>query len=209
MVHLLRLAVFSAFVLLALATQYPRQPWRRRRQRVIYFILFFLAVSLEVGLSRREIWPFSTWTVVSGLSPEKITNYDFEVIAADGRAVRVDPQVWQPASDNEILDGWVAWHIDETTPVEREELARFVLGRAERMRQSIRSGAKRGVNGWLFGPLAAPYMFRRRAIWHSTDDVPAVPFVAVRLVRESWDVRERFRDESRVSREIVYELRSQ
>ena len=146
---------------------------------------------------------------MSGLSPEKITNYDFEVIAADGRAVRVDPQVWQPASDNEILDGWVAWHIDETTPVEREELARFVLGRAERMRQSIRSGARRGVNGWLFGPLAAPYMFRRRAIWHSTDDVPAVRFVAVRLVRESWDVRERFRDESRVSREIVYELRSQ
>jgi len=207
MLHLLRLAVFSSFVLLGLATQYPPAAWRQRRRRVTCFILFFIIVSFEVGLSRREIWPFSTWAVVSGLSPKTITNYDFEVTTADGRIVRVDPAVWQPASDNEILDGWIAWHIDETTPSEREALGQFVLERAERVRQSIQRGSKGGVNGWLLGRFAAPYLFGRRTVWRSRADVPDSPFVAVRLVRETWDVRERYQDESRVAREIVYEFR--
>ena len=208
MLHLLRLPIFAAFVLLGVTTQIRRGSTRARRQRVNLFIGFVVFISLAVGLSRRESWPFATWAVVSGLGPEEITNYDFELVSGDGRTVRLDPRVWQPASDNEILDGWVAWHIDETPPAQRDELARFVLDRAERARQKVRSGGSAGVNGWVFGPLAAPYAFRRGPLWNSAADVPAAPFVTVRLVKERWNVLARFHHEAAIARQVVYEYRA-
>jgi hypothetical protein len=207
-VALIRGALFAAFVVLGITTWLPRRPWRERRSRASRFITFFAAVSLAVGITGRESWPFTTWRLVGGHSPTLVTNYDFEVVSADGRALRLDPRVWQPASDNEILDGWLAWHIDQSSAEERNELARFVLDRAERARQSLRAGGNVGVNGWLLGPLAAPYSYQRRPLWHSAGDVPDTPFVEVRLVREQWDVRARFNDESLVVREVVHDLRT-
>jgi hypothetical protein len=203
---LMSVVLFAAFIVLGVGTWLPRRPWRQRRGRVSCFIIFFVAVSLAVGLLGREKWPFTTWRLVSGRSPTAMTNYDFELVSAAGRRLRLDPRVWQPASDNEILDGWVAWHIDKASAGERDELARFVLDRAERARQSLRAGGNVGVNGWLLGPLAAPYAFQRRPLWHSASDVPDSPFVEVRLVREQWDVRARFNDESLVAREVVHDL---
>lgn len=208
MLTLIHLTVFAAFVALGLSTSLPRRPWRARRGRVSCFIAFFVAVSLAVGLSARESWPFAAWNLVSGRSPKQVTNYDFELLSTDGRRVRLDPRVWQPASDNEILDGWVAWHINDLTSRERDELARFVLDRAERARQSLRSGGDVGVNGAYLGPLAAPYAFQRRPLWRTAADVPDTPFVEIRLIREQWDVRARFNDESLVRREVAHEFRA-
>ncbi|SRR5581483_240283 len=205
MIHLLRLFVFAVFVCLAIVAQI-----RRDTKSASLFIAFVLLVSFAAGISRRESWPFATWALVSGRGLEHVVNYDFEVSDASGRWQRLDPRVWQPASDNEVLDGWLAWHLDDlrSDPSKRAEFFRFVLDRAEKARLRVRRGEEAGVNGWLLRWMAAPYAFQRRALWTSPQNVPSASFTAVRLIRETWQVEARYRNEAAIQREVIGEYRA-
>ncbi|HEX6736942.1 MAG TPA: hypothetical protein VF310_01585 [Vicinamibacteria bacterium] len=192
-----RLGVFAVFLaLLAFAW------WRRDRRSADRLIVYVLAMSLAVGLSQQESWPFSNWALVHGIAPARAGSWEIEAVDAAGRAWPVDPRVLQPLSPEEF-GAWMLGNVPRLLPAERARLAAFLLDRAESGRRRLKAGETAGVSEARLGPLAAPYHFHTKAMWKTPADVPDSPFVAVRVWATSWDVEERARDERRVARRLL------
>jgi len=205
-VDVARLGVFVVFVGLGLAValQASRDALARRRA-VNRLILYVLAVTAAVGLVQVESWPFTTWALVHGTSPARMRSWEIEGLDAQGRGYPIDPAVFQPLAPVELGARFLS-RTRGLPPDAQVGVARFVLERAERARSRFLAGRRFAPNEWLLGPLALSYVFRQPALWRSPADVPATPFVALRIWLLDWDVRERFADESRVSRHLLVEV---
>jgi hypothetical protein len=60
-------------------------------------------------------------------------------------------------------------------------------------------------NQWLLGPADAPYHFHDAKTWTSTAQVPAAPFTGLRAWFLEWDVDERYADDGKVTRRLLFE----
>jgi hypothetical protein len=191
---LARLAVFACFVALGLAA--ARRPRRERADRLIAYVL---VVSVAVGFTQIESWPFTNWALVHSLAPARMSSWEIEGVDASGRAWLVDARVLQPLAPEEF-GSWMFARLPGMTDDARARLGRFLLERAEAGRQRLVAGRAVGGNERILGPLAAPFHFQQKPVWHGAADVPGGPFVAVRVRVLEWDVEARRRDETQVAR---------
>lgn len=189
-----RLAAFLGFVALGLAV--ARRPERRRVDRLIAYVM---ALSVAVGLTQVEAWPFTNWALVHSMAPSRMSSWEIEGLDATGRAWPVDARVLQPLAPEEF-GSWMFARVPGLPEDARARVGRFLLDRAEAGRQRLVSGQPVGGNETLLGPLAAPFHFQQKPIWRAPSDVPAEPFVAVRVQVLEWDVETRRRHESQVTR---------
>lgn len=189
-----RLLVFSCFV--GLGIRALRRPERRSVDRLIAYAM---AVSLAVGFTQVEAWPFTNWALVHGLAPARMSSWEIEGLDATGRAWPVDARVLQPMAPEEF-GSWMFSRLPRLSDDARARLGRFLLERAEAGRARLVAGEPVGGNERVLGPLAAPFHFQQKPVWHGPADVPAAPFVAVRVQVLEWDVEARRRDESQVTR---------
>lgn len=160
-----RLVIFITFVVLGLRI-------RGREDRTRQFVLFVLAITLLTGFTQREAWPFTHWALFHHLAPERFSGLTVQLVDADGAIHPSDARMWQPVGEEEI-DSWLSLRFDRLDDAQRARLAAWILKRAEERR------GKAAANGWLLGPLAAPYHFLHRSVWN--DATP--PFRGVRIVR--------------------------
>jgi len=189
-----RLLVFACFV--GLGIRALRRPERRSVDRLIAYAM---AVSLAVGFTQVEAWPFTNWALVHGLAPARMSSWEIEGLDATGRAWPVDARVLQPMAPEEF-GSWMFSRLPRLSDDARARLGRFLLERAEAGRARLVAGEPVGGNERVLGPLAAPFHFQQKPVWHGPADVPAAPFVAVRVQVLEWDVEARRRDESQVTR---------
>jgi hypothetical protein len=206
-VDLLRLGCFLLFVGLGL--------WTARRLRagrapgpgaVTPFLLYALVLSVGVGLVQQESWPFTTWALVHNISPRRAGSWEMVGLDAEGKPWLIDPRVLQPMAPEEF-GAWFFARLEKLTPEARQRLGRFMLERAEAARRRLRAGGPAAANDRFLGPLSAPYHFQPPTVWRSPADVPATPFTGLQVFVLRWDVRERFADERRVTRELQFEVR--
>src|SRR5262245_2985661 len=73
-----------------------------RRRRVDALVVYVLAVTGVVGLVQQESWPFTQWSLVSGLAPARGRSLEVEGVDASGRGWPVDLRVLQPLSPEEF-----------------------------------------------------------------------------------------------------------
>jgi hypothetical protein len=205
-VDVARLGIFVTFVALglAIARRGHGDPAARRRA-VNRLLVYVLGVTVAVGLIQVESWPFTTWALVHGMSPARARSWEIEGLDAQGRGYVIDPVVFQPLAPVE-LGARLLSRTRGLSPEGRVMVARFVLQRAEQARGRFREGRRFAPNDWLLGPLALPYVFRQPRLWRLPADVPETPFVALRIWVLEWDVRERFADDTRVSRQLLVEV---
>lgn len=194
----LRLLVFGGFVALGVAAR--RRPGERRAADAL--LAYTLAVSLAVGITQIEAWPFSNWALVHGLAPPRMASWQLEGIDASGRAWPVDARVLQPLAPEEF-GSWMFARVPRLPAEARARLGRFLLDRAEAGRRRLREGRRVGTNEVVLGRLAAPFHFQQKRVWHAPGDVPATPFAAVEVSVLEWDVEERRRDDTRVTRRAL------
>ena len=161
-----------------------------------------MAVSLAVGFTQVEAWPFTNWALVHGLAPPRMSSWEIEGLDATGRAWPVDARVLQPMAPEEF-GSWMFSRLPRLSDDARARLGRFLLERAEAGRARLVAGEPVGGNERVLGPLAAPFHFQQKPVWHGPADVPAAPFVAVRVQVLEWDVEARRRDESQVTRREI------
>jgi hypothetical protein len=202
-VDLARLGCFLVFVVLGLlAARGGRRPGARRRtDRLIGYVL---AVTGVVGLVQQESWPFTTWSLVSGTPARHMTSLEVEGLDASGRGWVVDLRVVQPLSPEELAS-WLKANEERLGPGGRESLGRFLLQRAEEGRRRLLEHGRAAPNQWLLGPADAPYHFHDAKTWTSAAQVPASPFTGLRAWFLEWDIDERYRDDRRVTRRLLFE----
>jgi hypothetical protein len=133
-----------------------------------------------------------------------MTSLEVEGLDAAGRPYVVDLRVLQPLSPEEFAS-WLKANEARLGPQGEESLGRFLLRRAEEGRLRLRAGRRVAPNQWLLGPADAPYHFHDAKTWTSAAQVPSSPFVGVRASFLEWDVDERYADERRVTRRLLFE----
>lgn len=198
-----RLGCFLVFVALGLMVAWgSRRPGGRRRVDVL--IVYVLAVTTVVGLVQQESWPFTQWALVSSPPTRHMTSLELEGLDEAGRGYVIDLRVLQPLSPEEFA-GWLKASAPRLGPRGRESLGRFLLERAEEGRRRLWERRRVAPNEWLLGPAAAPYHFHDAKTWRSTAQVPPSPFTGLRAWFLEWDVEERYADDGRVTRRMLFE----
>jgi hypothetical protein len=204
-VDLLRLGCFVVFVALGLlAARGSGRPGARRRADVL--IVYVLAVTAVVGLVQQESWPFTTWSLVSGTPARQMTSLEVEGLDASGRAWVIDLRVVQPLSPEELAS-WLKANEDRLGPSGKENLGRFLLGRVEEGRRRFLDHGRAAPNQWILGSADTPYHFHDAKTWKSAAQVPDSPFTALRAWFLEWDIDERYADDRRVSRRLLFEYK--
>ena len=157
-----------------------------------------------MGLSQHEAWPFTNWALVHHATGTHVVSWDLEGEDARGVRYRVDPAVLQPLAPEEF-GSWALYNVPRLAPAGRERLGRFLLDAAEAGRERFCRDRAPGRNGWLLGPLAAPFHFLPGHEWRSRTDVPDGPFVRLRLWRFEWDAKAYAEGDRRKSRSLLLE----
>jgi hypothetical protein len=204
-VDLARLGCFLVFVGLGLLAARPsRRPGpRHRTDRLIGYVL---AVTAVVGLVQQESWPFTTWSLVSGTPARRMTSLEIEGLDAAGRGYVVDLRVVQPLSPEELAS-WLKANEHRLGRAGQDSLGRFLLRRAEDGRRRLLEQGRVAPNQWLLGPADAPYHFHDAKTWTSAAQVPASPFTALRAWFLEWDTGERYADDRRFTRRLLFEYK--
>lgn len=191
-----KLVAFGIFVVLG---------WRASRgRRVDVFLGYTLLLSVAVGLVQHEAWPFARWALVHHAADPRIVTWELEGLDADGAAFEVDPAILHPLAPEEF-GSWAFANLGRLPPSGRASVGRFLLARAEAGRRRFAGGGAVSVDAWLLGPLYARYHFLPGYQWRSPADVPATPFVRLRMWRLEWNALERYRGSSEVRRSLMLE----
>lgn len=199
MSQIARLLLSLVFVGLGLRLSFlDSAPARRRGQTLL--ILYVVGLSLAVGLSQKDAWPFSPYPVLAEDATRSSTLERVVVAAVDeaGREWAVDPMAWSPLPSKKVTD-WIRTVYPRLSPAQKREAERFLLDRAEAARGDARAGTRLGYRR-LLGPLAAPSW-----LLHRPAPPAPQPFVALRAYRIRWQAREVLADPDRVERQLLFD----
>lgn len=202
MVEIARLLVFAGFAALAAVAAFRRSP-----STINLFLAYTLGVSVAIGVTQLDAWPFSTYRLAnqtwSGATSQQWSKVRFFALDSRGREWEVDPSAWSPAHMVTMY-----FYFRDAFPklgaADRRDLGRFLLQRAEASRQAIRDGRHFG-NERLLGPLAAPDW----ALYARYKNAPPEPYAGIRVVREFWRPVDRLRDPRAFTRRVELEYRAQ
>jgi len=197
----LRLFSFALLIWLAVRVARSRDPLRRRR-RIQVLLAYLLAVNAAVVLLRTDDWPFSPYPMMSVDATDRTSVHSmvaFRAVDRLGREWRIDPQAWSPLFPQAIM-GWYETVYPFSSSADREQVARFLLARAEDSRLRESQGLRVGNERWL-GPLAAP----DTNLYWSPPEGATEPFVALRVYRFFWHPTQLARDPAQFRRKLFYE----
>jgi len=211
--HVIAAAAYAGMVLAAAGVALAgvgggRRALRATRQALIGWVV---AATLLAGLSQRNLWPLSSWSLMTG-SPRRDMGVDptyLRLLAVDssGREYPVDYRAVEPFAIEE-LTAWLRVNMLDLPRAGQDSVAGYLLERLNVARARVRGGHRPGTQGGLVGPLRAPYHLLHPALWRRPDDVPATAFSGLRLYSETWDLEDRARDPSHFTRTLRYEYRS-
>jgi hypothetical protein len=155
------------------------------------YLVFALLFSFAAGLGQRDMWPFSSWTMMVGLTPPATrTLPTLRIVGVDagGNEYDIDYRAWQPLSLEEMY-GWIRRNFFQLDPASQGAVARFLLYQSNRAREA--AIAQGGLDNYhrVLGPFTAPTHELHPPLWNRSTEVPAFPLVGLRLYEESWDLQ--------------------
>ena len=210
--HLVAAAAFAGFVAGSLlVTLTIRSRSMVDRQRFISrFILYVLVVTITAGVSRRDLWPFSGWPMMTVPPPEVVgPNLPFSWIygvTENGAEYPLDPRALEPLSTSELL-AWLDYRLPSLSPEQQDRIGALLLEKANSGRIAALAGGQPGYLRRFVGPFGAPRHLLLAPRWTQPQDVPDTPFTAVRWYRESWNIDQRRTEPDAVTRTLGFEYR--
>ena len=213
MTNVIALLAFVGFVVLGLGLVAVRGRIDREavhQRAVSLLVAYVLVVGLTALVSQRDLWPFAAWRLVLKTAPTAVTsspgNESLRIVAIDAteREHLVDYRAWQPLSIEE-LTAWMAINLRSLDSADTREVGAHLLTLANEGRRRASRGEVPGVSDRIFGPLAPPTELLHPRRWSDRADVPAAPFVGIRVYREEFALEELRRgDVIRLERVLEY-----
>jgi hypothetical protein len=198
--------LFLGFVALGLVAAYSTRGKGDERRFVNVLLVYTIVLGLGAGLTQREVWPFSTWPLVAALVPPTVTHPRIVAIDAEGQEYPIDYRAWAPLEIDELL-GWEGKYFFGLDRAAQDRVGAYLLGIIEHNREQWSAGKPVLYFERYLGPLSTPFFLGHPEHWTRGAGVPAQPFRGLRLYNESWNVEERWRDPSKVVRQLAYEYR--
>ncbi|MEP6571799.1 MAG: hypothetical protein ABJD11_03855 [Gemmatimonadota bacterium] len=172
------------------------------------FIVYCLVASFSPILLQRDLWPFSSWALMVGAAPAAIGDdpQGLLVVAvdADGGEQAIDYRAWRPFSVEEI-HAWLRQQFPQLDADAQRQSAIYLLARVNAARALARGKGPAALNGWL-GWFSAPFHQLHTVVWRKPADVPAQPFVGLRVYREFWNFEARRTNRSLTHRSLLYQF---
>lgn len=207
MIQLVPALLFAGFIAVgwvcAGRTRTPRSGAPGTRG-VSLFLAYTMAATFAAGVGQKNLWPFSNWPLIAPVVPRDVRELHILAVDADGVAHVVDHRAWEPMAFRE-LNAWVARYLVRMDTAVQDSAAAILLAMAEAARARARAGGGIGLRDRFLGPLAAPYFVLHPAWWDDPAEVPANPFVGLRLAWDTWDVVAVAAGAPRGPRRVVYE----
>ena len=192
------------FVILGLAAAWLAYRRPGNRGAVNLLIAYTILLSFSVGFTQRESWPFSTWPFIAGRVARPSTFPRIVAIDAQEKEYQIDYRAWEPFEFDELM-AWKDQFFSRFDATTKDRIATYLLDHLDTARRQWAAGERRHYFDRFFGPLSAPLFLGHRAYWDAA--VPDRAFSGLRFYEETWDVEQRARDPSSISRRLVYEYR--
>ena len=125
-------------------------------------------------------------------------------IDAQEKEYQIDYRAWEPFEFDELM-AWKDQFFSRFDATTKDRIATYLLDHLDTARRQWAAGERRHYFDRFFGPLSAPLFLGHRAYWDVA--VPDRAFSGLRFYEETWDVEQRARDPSSISRRLVYEYR--
>ena len=179
---------------------------RRARTALISFVVI---ATLGAGVTQVDSWPFSSWSLMTG-TPSPLVgerSNQIRVVAVSGAGeFTVDYRAVEPFAVEELM-AWLRGPFFLLAMPQRDSAAAFLLARVESARGRVQQGLPPGRQGRMLGLFRAPFHQLHPVRWSQPSDVPATPFIGIRIYGEVWSLEERRADHSKVTRRLLYEFR--
>src|SRR5688572_2257910 len=146
MLELLRLASFLGFLALGLRVRMtPADDGPARRRAVARLLAYVLVLSVAVGVSQVDDWPFASHTIAVGRARADSRVCRTEIFGLDdaGGEWRLDPYSFTPVYHS-ILQYWLEQAPRRLPEPQRERALAFLLERAEESRRRLAAGKALG-----------------------------------------------------------------
>jgi hypothetical protein len=199
--HLAALAMFAGFLVMGLRVARSEGPGRRRA--INQFLAYVLCGHAAVAIAQRDLWPFSTYPMMSVVSTDRSALHTMVAARAvdrRGREWLVDDLAWSPLYPPSTL-AWFDLGWAHSTPSERSEVMRFLLARAEAARGRKAAGNRYIGNRAILGPFAAP---DTNLYWEAPPSPE--PFRGIRIYRVAWNPQQFIRDPNRTSKTLLHQF---
>jgi hypothetical protein len=171
-------------------------------------ILWTAAATFLAGVTQRDLWPLSSWSLMTG-APRRDMGVQppylrIALLDAAGREYPLDYRAVEPLPIEELM-AWMRINFFALSSAQRDSVARYLLSRADAARARVAAGGVPGTQGRWLGALRAPFHTLHPRQWTGPDRVPDAPFAGLRVYGETWDLEQRARDSSRVARTVRYQ----
>jgi hypothetical protein len=199
--------LFLGYVVLGLIAAYSTRQKGDNSRLVNLYIVYTLALGLGVGLTQRhDVWPFTTWPLVASLVPPIVTHPRIVALDGDCREYPIDYRALGPLEYDELL-AWIGTYFPRLDRAAQDRAAAYLLGIIERSREQWLAGKPVLHFERYWRSLSAPLFLGHPEHWTQGEGVPVRPLRGLRVYNESWNVEERWRDPSKVTRRLAYEYR--
>jgi hypothetical protein len=176
--------VFAGFIVLTLRVRPCDSPGASAPLRML--ILYVIGVSMFVGVSRKDLWPFAAWRFVSYAVGDSGSFVRLVGVDGAGREHPLDTRTFEPLEFGQVL-GYLEYRIEQMPQAERTELLDFLLQRAQEGLARASAGGPVGSFSRLLGPLSAPIFQAAGTTWADRDNLPS-ELAELRYYRVYWRV---------------------
>jgi hypothetical protein len=163
----LPMLVFAIFVILALFVRKGDRPGESAPLKI--FVVYVIAVSMYVGLSRNDLWPFAAWRYVSYAVGQEGSFMTLVGVDEKGNEHQLDTRTFEPLEFTSVMSA-IGRRLDhpEAPP---NELLNFLLKLTQDGLARAHAGQPIGRFERFLGPFSAP-VFHVPVLWSDPEKLP-------------------------------------
>jgi hypothetical protein len=174
--------VFAGFILLVLRVRPGDTPRTSTSLRLL--IGYIVVLTIYVGWSGRDLWPFAAWRYVSYAVADTGTFVRLVGVDDGGREYPLDTRTFEPLEFAAVL-GDLDYKVDRMSREERTEFLDYLLRLSQEGLARARAGQPVGRFTRILGPLAAPVFHVPVTPWKDRENLPP-QLAELRLYRLYW-----------------------